>query len=270
MSDHFHFYLFTNKKKIAKKAHKAGVDTLVVDLETLGKEKRQRNFNSWKTTHIIDDINHIKEAIPDCKLMVRINPFNVSTKLEIDEVISRGADEIMLPMFKKIDEVNRFIDYTNSRASVVLLVETSEALDSIFEITKLKGIYRIHIGLNDLHIDKGYKFMFQAFSEGILEKSCSIMKKKGINFGIGGIARAGEGLISPDLILGEHVRLGSNSAILSRTFFRNPKMSVKNFALELQKLRSIYKKFKTKTVLDLKKNQEATSKLISYIVKNRI
>ena len=47
--------------------------------------------------------------------MVRINPFNVSTKLKIDEVISRGADEIMLPMFKKIDEVNRFIDYTNSK-----------------------------------------------------------------------------------------------------------------------------------------------------------
>ena len=38
--------------------------------------------------------------------------------------------------------------------------------------------------------------MFQAFSEGILEKPSSIMKKKGINFGIGGIARAGEGLIS--------------------------------------------------------------------------
>lgn len=37
-------------------------------------------------------------------------------------------------------------------------------------------------------------------------------------FGFGGIARIGEGDLPSDYILGEHVRLGSQSVILSRTF----------------------------------------------------
>ena len=37
-------------------------------------------------------------------------------------------------------------------------------------------------------------------------------------FGFGGIARIGEGDLPSDNILGEHVRLGSTSVILSRTF----------------------------------------------------
>ena len=37
-------------------------------------------------------------------------------------------------------------------------------------------------------------------------------------FGFGGIARIGEGDLPSDNILGEHVRLGSQSVILSRTF----------------------------------------------------
>ena len=37
-------------------------------------------------------------------------------------------------------------------------------------------------------------------------------------FGFGGIARIGEGDLPSDKILGEHVRLGSTSVILSRTF----------------------------------------------------
>lgn len=42
--------------------------------------------------------------------------------------------------------------------------------------------------------------------------------KANIPFGFGGIARIGEGMLPSDYILGEHVRLGSTSVILSRTF----------------------------------------------------
>ena len=37
-------------------------------------------------------------------------------------------------------------------------------------------------------------------------------------FGFGGIARIGDGLLPAEKILAEHVRLGSSSVILSRTF----------------------------------------------------
>src|SRR3546814_18095480 len=37
---------------------------------------------------------------------------------------------------------------------------------------------------------------------------------------IGGVARADEGLLPARLLMGEHVRVGSSAAILSRTFHR--------------------------------------------------
>ena len=46
------------------------------------------------------------------------------------------------------------------------------------------------------------------------------IKRAGLPFGFGGIARIGEGQLPGELVLGEHLRLGSSSVILSRTFHR--------------------------------------------------
>ena len=45
-------------------------------------------------------------------------------------------------------------------------------------------------------------------------------KQHGKRFGFGGIARLDEGLLPGRVVLGEHLRLGSGSVILSRTFNR--------------------------------------------------
>lgn len=72
--------------------------------------------------------------------------------------------------------------------------------------------------MNDLHITMGLTFMFELLSGGLVEYIANKCNAAGMPFGFGGIARIGEGDLSSDNILGEHVRLGSTSVILSRTF----------------------------------------------------
>lgn len=49
----------TNRVDVALVAEKYGVDRIWVDLETLGKEERQKNMNTVKSNHCIDDIKRM-------------------------------------------------------------------------------------------------------------------------------------------------------------------------------------------------------------------
>jgi len=62
--------------------------------------------------------------------------------------------------------------------------------------------------------------MFEPLVNGLLDSLVDTIKKSGLPFGFGGIARIGEGDLPAELILAEHVRLGSSCVILSRTFHR--------------------------------------------------
>lgn len=46
----------TNNPQVALIAEKNGVDRIWIDLETLGKEERQKNKNTVKSHHFIRDI----------------------------------------------------------------------------------------------------------------------------------------------------------------------------------------------------------------------
>lgn len=214
----------TNNPKIATIAQSAGVDRVWVDMEYIGKEDRQAGLNTVKSFHTVEDVVKLRPIINKSKLMVRVNPIHNATKEycssfeEINNVISAGADVVMLPMFKTVGEVEKFVEYVDGRATVQLLVETKEASDSIEEILKVKGIDEIHIGLNDLHLAKKKKFMFELLADGTVENLANSIKSKGIKYGFGGIARVGYGTLPAEYIMAEHYRLGSTAAILSRGF----------------------------------------------------
>ncbi|WP_423800054.1 aldolase/citrate lyase family protein [Neobacillus sp. SAB-20_R2A] len=208
----------TNKPDIAKIAEDAGVDRIWIDLEQIGKEERQAGLNTVKSYHSIDDIIPVKSVLSSSELLVRLNPFFEGTKNEVENVIRNGADAIMLPMFKTKQEVDKFVEYVNGRAKVVLLLETKEAAESIDVILQSTGIDEVHIGLNDLHLAYNKRFMFELLIDGTVERLCKILKDKGYLYGFGGIARVGFGAIPAEYIITEHYRLGSSMAILSRSF----------------------------------------------------
>lgn len=208
----------TNRVDVAKVAEENGVNSIFVDLEYLGKEERQKNLDTVKSKHTEDDVEILSQAITKAELLVRINPINLDSKREIDSVIKKGADRIMLPMFKTKSDVETFLDYVDGRVPTTLLLEHIEAVKNIDSILELKGIDKIHVGLNDLHLSMNLKFMFELLVDGTVETIVKKIKNKGIEFGIGGVGRIGEGTIPAEMIIAEHHRLGSSAAILSRSF----------------------------------------------------
>lgn len=208
----------TNIPAVASIAEKNGVDRIMVDLETLGKEERQNNMNTVKSHHTVEDVATISKTLTNSELLVRVNPWNETSVTEIESVISAGADRIMLPMWKTEIEVNSFLKTVNGRVRTTLLLETKEAVEIIDEVLKNPLIDEIHIGLNDLHLSYGLTFMFELLSNGVVENLCQKFKERGIQYGFGGIARIGEGTLPAERIVMEHYRLGSTRVILSRSF----------------------------------------------------
>ncbi len=208
----------TNNPDIALIAQKAGVDRVWVDLETLGKEERQKGMNTVKSHHTVADVKKISPLLTTAKMQVRVNPWNENSQREIDEVISCGAQYIMLPMWKSAYEAEQFAKAVNGRAKTVLLLETKEAEECLDEALEVSGIDEIHIGLNDLHLSYGLAFMFELLSDGTVERICKKIEKAGLPYGFGGVSHLGDGMIPAEMIIKEHCRLGSTRAILSRGF----------------------------------------------------
>lgn len=214
----------TNRPEIAQIAETAGVDRIFVDMEYIGKTERQGGMDTVQSHHTVEDVARIRGAIDKAELMVRCNPIHRATSEysssaeEIDGIVKNGADIIMLPYFKSATEVKTFIDLVGGRARALPLVETPEAVESIDEILDLPGVDEIYIGLNDLSLGYHKKFMFELLADGTVEKLCFKFRQKGIPYGFGGIASVGKGLLPAEKIIREHYRLGSTSAILSRSF----------------------------------------------------
>lgn len=221
----------TNKPEVAKIAEASGVDWIFLDMEFIGKDARQGGLDTVQNHHTVKDIENIKAAVKKAKVLVRVNPIHEalpnypSSKDEIDASIKAGADILMLPFFKTVEEVRTFIGYVGGRAKTCLLLETAEAAMLIDEILKVPGIDMIHIGLNDLHLSLGMKFMFQLLTDGIVESLANKIKAKGIPFGFGGIARLNTGAVPGKYVLKEHYRLGSSMVIVSRSFCNTDKIT---------------------------------------------
>lgn len=214
------FMLITNDLPLAKYAEGCGVERIFVDLELLGKEERQGHLDTHIAKHSMADVAKIKSVLSSSKLLVRLNPLHEDSQQEVDEAIASGADLLMLPMFRRADEVQHFVDLVKGRAGVIPLVETYDAVESIEALVKIPGVVEIYIGLNDLHLDMKLRFMFEPLANGLVDKVVKVVVNAGLPFGFGGIARVGEGIIPGELVLAEHLRLGSSSVILSRTFHR--------------------------------------------------
>lgn len=214
----------TNRPEIARIAACAGVDRVFVDLETIGKSARQGGMDTVQSHHTIDDIAAVRRSF-DGELLVRSNHIYPGSKDEIDAIVANGADVVMLPYFKTVNEAAKFIDIVDGRAKVNLLVETAAAVERLDSILALEGIDEIHVGLNDLHLEYHKKFMFELVTDGTVEQIARKVLAKGIKFGFGGIAGVGQGAVPAEKIIREHYRLGSTCAILSRAFCDTDKMA---------------------------------------------
>ena len=269
----------TNKRDIARIAEDAGVDWIFVDMEFIGKDARQGGLDTVQNHHTVEDVANIKAVLQKAKVLVRVNPIHgalsdyPASNEEIEEVIHAGADIIMLPFFKTVQEVEAFISYVQGRAKTCLLVETPEAAAMLEQIIEIPGIDMIHIGLNDMHLALKMKFMFQLLADGSVDKWASIIKSKGIPFGFGGLASLDGGAIPGRVILKEHYRLGSQMVIVSRAFCNTDKIKdlediQQIFNEGILSIRNLEKEMVSLSSEDFKINHDAVCMAVEKIVRN--
>ncbi len=266
----------TNDPELARHAVGAGVDRLFVDLETLGKQERQGHLDTHRAQHAVGDVSALRRALPEAEILARVNPLYAGSAFEIAAVIRAGADHVMLPMFTGGREVAAFLDLIGGRAQATLLLETPQALARLDEILEFRDrIDEVHVGLNDLHLGMRLDFMFELLSGGLVGYVAERVRDAGVRFGFGGIARVGEGAVPAELVIGEHVRLGSEMAILSRAFHQRASTVEElrgrlDLAEEIRKVRACEAAFRAAGADALEDNRRALQAAVRRVARGGV
>ncbi len=210
----FEFLLFSTCTDMVRRAADAGVDGVVVDWEFRGKPERQRGANTQINNDSLADLVRIRK-VTTALIIVRINGFNSSTALEIEQAIHAGADEILLPMVNSVDQVKATIDLVNGRAALGILVETLSAVARAAELSQLP-LRRVYVGLNDLAIQRKSRNIFEPLIDGLLDQ---VREKFNCAFGFGGLTLPDLGCPIPcRLLMAEMARLHTSFCFLRRSF----------------------------------------------------
>ncbi|MDB2512464.1 aldolase/citrate lyase family protein [Luminiphilus sp.] len=258
------FIFITKNPDLATFAESCGVGRIMVDLETMGKKERQGHLNTLMSEHSIFDVHAVREVVESAELVVRVNPLHDESTREIDDVIAAGADIIMLPMIQSYEDVIEIGSIIRGRAKLLPLIETCASLECCGAISDLECVDEIHFGLNDLHLELGLTFMFELYSNGMIEAASKKLKKP---FGIGGVSRCDDGIVPGRSVIAEHANLGSTGVILSRSFHgqaRSVDEITENidFQSEISALTSVYE---ASLMLDSKSKFETRLELYTKI-----
>ena len=267
------YFYITDSPDIARYVDQCGVDRIFIDLELLGKLERQGGRDTVISHHKLVNISRVKKVVNHAEVLVRVNPLNPNSSEEIEAVLDQGADYLMLPMFKSVEDVDWFCQRVNHRAKIVLLVETVEAMTNLSQIVQVPGVTQIHIGLNDLHLDLELNFMFELMSNSMVEKMAEICRSANMPFGVGGISTMDQGLVSGKLVLSEHARLGSEWVILSRSFHQLATNLTElqariDFPLELQKVSNVYSKLLKRSKFEIEQDKQFLYQAIKEVSMN--
>ena len=263
----------TKDPQVAAIGEAAGVDRVFLDMETVGKHLRQGGMDTVQSHHTPADVAAVRLVLKKAELLVRVNPIYPGSRDEIEAVIDGGADVLMLPYFKTPSEEETFLRMVDGRANTMLLVETPEAVEQLDAILTLPAD-EYHIGLNDLHLGYGKKFMFQLLADGTVGRLCAAFAGTGKPYGFGGIARVGAGALPAERVIGEHVRLGSTRAILSRSFCNTQQITDyeeidRMFREEVPKIRDAEALWMNSAPARREENRLAVKRIVNEIVERR-
>ena len=209
-------YFPTQPVRIAE-AVAAGIDTVIVDCESLGKVDRQAGADTQINRDTMDDLRRVRECTR-ARVACRINRCHESTAREVEEAIGAGAGEIFLPMVRTVGEVERVLRMVAGRCALSILVETEAAVKCSHRLARLP-VSRVYLGLNDLAIDRGSLNIFEAVADGTVER---VRREFSVPFGFGGLTLPDRGSPIPcRLLIGEMARLGCSFSFLRRSFARD-------------------------------------------------
>ncbi len=206
--------LFTVDPAWGRDVVAAGAAGIVVDWERRGKHRRQAGEGTQINSDTLEDLVRMRAAT-DGRLLCRIDAAGPWTAREVANAVAAGADEILLPMVRTAEEVDRVLDLVAGRCGLGILVETQDAVDRVAELAR-RPLSRIYVGLNDLRIDRRSQELFRPFVDGTVD---AVRAAVGTPFGVGGLTLPGGGFPVPGMVLAaELVRLRTDFTFLRRSF----------------------------------------------------
>jgi hypothetical protein len=230
MQPEFELVLFSTDPAFIRRSQSAGVQAAIIDLEWIGKQDRQVCADTEINRDTFDDLRRLR-ASTSGQILCRINGFGATTANEVEQAVEAGADEILLPMVRSVEEVQAVMDQVKGRAGVGVLVETVAAVELSKELARLP-LARVYVGLNDLAIERKTESIFEALVDGTVERVRSAFS---VPFGFGGLTLPDCGHPIPcRLLIGEMARLNCRFSFLRRSFYRD--MKGRDVAVEVPRL----------------------------------
>ena len=215
---YINLFAFANTPAAARAVVAAGAMGVVVDWERRGKRARQAGVDTQINADTPEDLAAVRAA-QDGVVLCRVNRWSPWTPAEIDLAVDLGADELLLPMVRRPEEVDAALDALAGRCRLGILVETVDAVDRVDGLAA-RPLSRIYMGLNDLMIDRGGDSLFLPLVDGTVDRVAGAAARAGIPFGVAGLTVPEGGRPVPcRLLQGALARLGASFTFLRRSFW---------------------------------------------------
>jgi hypothetical protein len=195
----------------------AGAAGVVVDWENRGKRVRQAGADTQVNADTPADLAQVRAATPG-RVLCRVNSWGPWTAGEVDLAVALGADEVLLPMVRRPEEVDGAAAAVAGRCGLGILVETTDAVRRVDELLR-RPLSRAYVGLNDLMIDRGARSLFTPLVDGTVDRVSAAAEMAGIPFGMAGLTLPDRGRPLPcRLLIGALARVGATFTFLRRSF----------------------------------------------------
>jgi hypothetical protein len=234
MAATFALFLFSTSEAYVPAVEAGAIDGVVVDWETADKHERQVDRDLQIGTDTQADLARIRAATRG-RVLCRVNGPGAETAAEVERAIEGGADEVLVPMVRNVEEVETVLEAASGRCDVGILVETEAAVASSRELSRLP-LARAYVGLNDLAIDRGSDSIFDPLVDGTLERLRATFD---CPFGFGGLTVPASGAPIPSrLLIAETARLRCDFGVLRRSFLAD--VPPERAAAAAEEIRSAY------------------------------
>lgn len=199
-----------------------GAAGAVIDWERRGKARRQLGEDTQINHDTPRDLRAVRSATA-ARVVCRVNPVGRWTAAEVGRAVALGADEVLVPMLRRPDEIAHVVDLAAGRCGVAAMVETQDAVEAVDTLVA-RPLTRVYVGLNDLRIDRAARTgrpagLFEPMVDGTVEHVRARVAAAGHPFGVAGLTRPDAGDPVPSaLLMAEMDRLGVDFTFLRRSF----------------------------------------------------
>ena len=225
-------FVFTVDPVFAAAAVRSGAAGVIVDWERRGKRERQAGADTQVNGHTPADLARVRAATSG-RVLCRVNGWGPWSPAELEQAVALGADEVLLPMVRRPEEVDAALAVVGGRCPLGILVETTEAVRRVDELAR-RPLGRVYVGLNDLMIDRGGRTLFAALVDGTVDRVRAVLPP-GVPFGVAGLTLPEAGRPVPcRLLAAELARLEASFTFLRRSFHAD--VTGRDLAVELPRV----------------------------------